>query len=399
MQRIDGGRHRDSTIATTARQDRCVHERVLRLDEHQAVATCVWPADAAVGVRCRELWAAESLQCGSAEHPRWGKTGLVQASNGPCGVLAAVQARMIALRLPESDSEQPPAGQKVDEIATGHLVEALATCLEDACPLDGEVKPRRSCVAVPPQLSAQWHLVEAAGQGLREVLTAHVERFGLIALLYSLVCTRGVERVATELRSAGEACLVAGDREALVTGQVGFCTESLLTLVTTGCADGSLDACPAPTSPPTIGITAERGLADFIVGPWLKAPARPVWVLRWGAHYSCVWRHSGCFWHYNGLSVQGGRTFSFVPVVTEQEEKVTHTVGGRRLPLDNAQFACLQQRVEALHSAELLTEVELYILWTTTDMSSESFHLPLHLNEFMIRYICSGQVCRGGSHR
>ena len=121
---------------------------------------------------------------------------------------------------------------------------------------------------------------------------------------------------AAELHQAGESSLVAGDREAACMGQVGFCTTALLTLCVTGSAEGVLDPTPTPAITPRVGITAELGLAgDFVLGRWLKAPEKPVWVLRWGAHYSCVWLDGGRFWHYNGAV--GAREFTSVPVVQE----------------------------------------------------------------------------------
>ena len=131
-------------------------------------------------------------------------------------------------------------------------------------------------------------------------------------------------------------------------------------LCVTGCADNTLDPCPPPRSAPRIGITAESGLPDFVVGPWLKNPAQPVWVLRWGAHYSCVWRHREQFWHYNGTA--GAQVFSSVAVDEEPivETQQCSTSGLATSMPSNAQLATLQQRAEALHSASLLTEAELF---------------------------------------
>jgi hypothetical protein len=357
MERVDGGRHTGGClIASTAGLENCVHSRVMGHDEVASLEQVIWPADASVRQACRELWGSESLRYGDSEHPVWGRVGLVQANNGPCGVLAAIQARVISRLIVAHECETRRANT-----ATEHLVEALATCLEDVATTESVGDAPRCCVVL--QSASDCHgcccLNEAAGRGLRSVLAAEIDRFDLVALLRSLVMTRGVERVAAELRGAGELCLVAGDSEAKLTGQTGFCTESLLMLCVTGCADNTLDPSPPPRSPPQIGITAERGLPGFFVGPWLRAPDRPVWVLRWGAHYSCVWKESKRFWHYNGAA--GARAFGSVRVEEdEMQSKETSRCSTARVMPSTAQLTALQDRVAALHSASLLTESELF---------------------------------------
>lgn len=352
-QQVDDGRHSGCTIVTTAGADSCVYERAMTRDEIDRLDRVIWPPNTALRQRCKELWASEGLRYGNAEHPTWGKVGLVQIDNGPCGVLAAIQARTISQLIMAQKNESQAS-------AIEHLVEAIATCLEDAAKTEvASDSPR--CSVVLSQASADHsscRLTEAAGQGLRSVLAAQVDRFDLIALLQSLVATRGTGRIAAELHRAGESSLVAGDSSAELAGQVGFCTECLLMLCVTGCAENTLDPCPPPRSPPQIGIMAEPGLPDFVVGPWLKAPDRPVWVLRWGAHYSCVWRDSSRLWHYNGAA--DARIFSSVAVeegVAEIEARHSSATGA--MP-SKAQFATLQERAEALHSAALLTEAELF---------------------------------------
>ena len=329
----------------------------MRHDEVVSLEQVIWPDDAEVRRRCRELWASESFRYGDAEHPAWGRLGLVQTNNGPCGVLAAIQARVISRLIVANDGRARQASA-----TTEHLVEALATCLEDASTTESvghTPQPQRCCVVLPTA-PAEGHscfcLKEAAGCGLRSMLAAQIDSFDLVALMRSLVATRGVERVAAELRRAGEPCLVVGDSEAQHTGQIGFCTESLLMLCITGCADSTLDPDPPPRSPPQIGITAEPGLPDFFVGPWLKNPDRAVWVLRWGAHYSCVWRDRKRLWHYNGAA--GARAFDSVlveerEVPSEQQELNTEPAGkGKVLTL-------IQRRPVA----ELDSTSEIHVLW------------------------------------
>ena len=102
---------------------------------------------------------------------------------------------------------------------------------------------------------------------------------------------------------------------------------------------------------------AEPGLGDFVVGAWLRAPELPVFVLRWGAHYSCVWRERGRerserarLWHYNGAA--GARRFCSVTVEDEEaslEPEVTsHHIGPHPQPV--AQAAELQPSECEAHS-------------------------------------------------
>eukprot|EP01044_Picomonas_judraskeda_P001295 COSAG03_NODE_74_length_14441_cov_13.158974_15_plen_161_part_00 len=110
--------HGQASIVTNASRGRISHSRTLPSDELAVLEAVCWPADAAVRATCRRLWEDESLEC-VAEHPVHGRVGLAQGSNGPCGVLAALQARHVAqvLLLPEAGAA---------------LTEALAGCLEDA---------------------------------------------------------------------------------------------------------------------------------------------------------------------------------------------------------------------------------------------------------------------------
>ena len=110
--------HGQASIVTNASRERISHSRTLRSDELAVLEAACWPTDAAVRATCRRVWEDESLEC-VTEHPVHGRVGLAQGSNGPCGVLAAVQARHIAQLL-------------VPEPGVPPLTEALAGCLEDA---------------------------------------------------------------------------------------------------------------------------------------------------------------------------------------------------------------------------------------------------------------------------
>ena len=297
---VDGGRHGACTSIRTNAPTHSVHTKAgpLQGAELAELEGAVWPAAQQSRAACRRLWGAESLRIATAADDGW--LGLEQLANGPCAVLAAVQARLVAAQL----ARLGPC--EADPLSL--LVDALAGCLEDAAVAAGsgmEGAPHPLCRLVLP-CPRGTVTIAAAGAALRAALRRHVAVFtkpgGLIALLHSLVATRGVERVRQELKEAGEPSLVAGDTNASDIGQVGFCTESLLTLCTSGAADAALDPSPTPARQPTVGVAAEQGLGDFVVGTWLRSPARRVWVLRWGAHYSTVWRHRSRLWHYNGAA-------------------------------------------------------------------------------------------------
>eukprot|EP01043_Picozoa_sp_COSAG02_P023633 COSAG02_NODE_1267_length_13538_cov_11.820746_7_plen_406_part_00 len=370
MERVDGGRHRGCAIATTAGLESCVQSRAMSHVEVESLERVIWPEDAARRRRCRELWASENFRYGDAEHPEWGRVGLVQVNNGPCGVLAAIQARAISRLIVAHEGRTRQASA-----TTEHLVEALATCLEDAATTEsvGDTPQLQRCCVVLPTAPPEGHscfcLKEASGCGLRSVLAAHIDSFDLVALLRSLVATRGAERVAAELRESGELCLVVGDSEAQLTGQMGFCSESLLMLCITGCANNALDPDPPPRSPPQIGITAEPGLPGFFVGPWLKNPDRPVWVLRWGAHYSCVWRDSKRLWHYNGAA--GARAFDSVLVgedeVSNEQQGMNTELAGRGKVL-----TLIQRRPVA----ELDSRSEIHVLWEVAPQPQKLYPEP-----------------------
>ena len=188
MRRVDAGQHGRCTISTTAAS--IWHSRALPADELAALESLVWPPGEEEREASQQLWASESLRCGVAEHPTWGRAGLEQGSNGPCGALAAVQARLVAQRLCS-------AGPR-DELHL--LAEAVAGCLEDAARTTGAGEPPTCSVILPPVApDGSARVITAAGAALRSVLLGCVAELGPSALLLSLVATRGREQVAAEV--------------------------------------------------------------------------------------------------------------------------------------------------------------------------------------------------------
>ena len=256
---VDGGRHTGCTIVTNSTCTR--HDCRLQDHELAAVEALVWPPGRE-GCLSRELWGGESLQCGCAgQHPQWGRAGLIQRMNGPCGALAAIQARLVALRL--------AAGPNAQHAELSLLAEAVACCLQDAAADNSAASSPQLCRIVVP---GTLRIITAEGPALRAALLDTLTHcnFGPSELLLSLVATRGTDRVAAELRRAGEPCLVAGDSEAVANDQVGFCTESLLTLCLAGTADGAV------RTPILLPLSTTQLTINHLYQTYCKNIVRPV---------------------------------------------------------------------------------------------------------------------------
>ena len=136
-----------------------------------------------------------------------------------------------------------------------------------------------------------------ARRRIRDAIAAgvlHLPELSAAAFVFSLVLTRGVERVTHEL--AGLPALAGGVKPepalALIFGGdgsgglPGFCEDAVMSLAMWGRATNAMSE-PAwadrLTSPsPRIGFLDVGG--PEAVAPYLRRPAQPVWCARWGGH-------------------------------------------------------------------------------------------------------------------
>eukprot|EP00041_Stephanoeca_diplocostata_P034640 m.1190509 g.1190509 ORF g.1190509 m.1190509 type:complete len:566 (-) comp24555_c1_seq20:2029-3726(-) len=264
--------------------------------------------------------------------------GLLQKENGPCGVLAAVNAEVIAIK------NRPFVGNNGNTtiVSDNELCTALARVLV-RCSTKGDNGSYNVVVVqwenkdVGGSINADI-VISGAGDtahivSVCDALVPHVAAFrgrgGVCLLCYSAVLTRGIHRVRADVSADG------GDMP-LVVGPFALCSTEMVSLLLHGVARGnvaaySLDGTkatwrqtpdPASTTPDVapvgrgghIGmlsmaeVEAGRPLADE-----LKSPTQPIFVLHGGDHFTVLWSPSEgtsepgaaassvLFHHWNGL--------------------------------------------------------------------------------------------------
>eukprot|EP00465_Bigelowiella_longifila_P011845 CAMPEP_0185252182 /NCGR_PEP_ID=MMETSP1359-20130426/1362_1 /TAXON_ID=552665 /ORGANISM="Bigelowiella longifila, Strain CCMP242" /LENGTH=478 /DNA_ID=CAMNT_0027834297 /DNA_START=78 /DNA_END=1514 /DNA_ORIENTATION=- len=145
---------------------------------------------------------------------------------------------------------------------------------------------------------------------------------GIVMLLYSLVLTRGVEKVHAELWSSHTQTLIANGN--------GYCNQELVNLLlfgqaTAGIHDNSNKELSAACGkgiegPVDIGFFPPKPMAKLL-GSYLRAPTLPIWVVLAKSHYSLIFLPSKdgydpttfdlfsknekkalTLYHYNGLN-------------------------------------------------------------------------------------------------
>eukprot|EP01065_Artemidia_motanka_P048176 TRINITY_DN7719_c0_g1_i1.p1 TRINITY_DN7719_c0_g1~~TRINITY_DN7719_c0_g1_i1.p1 ORF type:complete len:666 (+),score=182.92 TRINITY_DN7719_c0_g1_i1:93-2090(+) len=266
--------------------------------------------------RWPESWVSQGFRF-SADNSRKGQRevsyGLVQNNGGPCGVLAAVQARVIQ-RLFHSGS-YPDVGTGADlphGVQAAVLVDALADVLYEVA-AGGSVS-----VALPPDADtyssgpspakrrcsldlSDWR-VQSVGRD-RDGVRALLEQYqpfllngfssGLLALVISAIYTRGgVESVSADMDDAGLTLIAAHQ----------YTSQELVSLLLYGRAhsnvfDGlkvfeggsdrvQLRGVPHQSPVGLLSITEHYG--DQHVGSHLKCPKWPVWLIYNESHYSVL---------------------------------------------------------------------------------------------------------------
>lgn len=295
----------------------------LTIEGWEAAEACVWPhgLDAECGARVRAMWTEQSLRaeplptqavngpCGESVQLHV----VPQPVNGPCGVLAAFQAHTFRHILRPLD-----AGSST--VTTVAPRRALATMLWQAATEDPIVvpNPEAACAAAESgagagatlrfvskvradrrfQPAASSFVTELRGITSEAHAVAAVEAskcdpegWNAAALVFSLVLTRGTDRVARELRG-GTAFWPDGTDftvdpiDSLISpadeqGPAGFCEQGLESLALWGFVANDSSAQPrGQWPPPRVGLLA---LPD-VVAERLRAPEAPVWVALWGGH-------------------------------------------------------------------------------------------------------------------
>lgn len=268
--------------------------------------------------------------------------GLVQNKGGPCGVLACVQAYMMKCLI--FGSVVAPNTSPVSPLRPSQREWswALAVAITEILWKAGQ--EQKAVLAMPGSFAhftehgigrySQDGMTEnltlhefVEQQDLLEAVTRHLTAFtsetssGCVILLYSLIFTRGIENIHSDMDSGGGHLINAH----------GYSSQEIVNLLLTGRAftntfngDHTLGNSPGQ-SVVLHGIMhkGEIGLLSLFehydcykVGTYLKSPQYPIWVVCCESHYSCLFSRDTSvtsdmpsvskfdLYYYDGLSLQ-----------------------------------------------------------------------------------------------
>jgi hypothetical protein len=164
------------------------------------------------------------------------RIGVIQHSNGPCGVLAAVNAEIV-LRM----GNPHPRTLVSDSELAGAIAAVLLRCASATGPEQavtvacwvGEAPPVADAVSIGPALPQDEKAVTAA---VMKHVAAYRGPGGCVLLCHSAVYSRGVEGVRADVAADG------GGELPLVYGPHALCSSELVNLILEGVARGNVSA-------------------------------------------------------------------------------------------------------------------------------------------------------------
>jgi hypothetical protein len=272
----------------------------------------VWPERKAID----KSWLEQGINFSEREGER---VGLTQLKNGPCGILAALNAIVISIMFKK--------GQRVDlnvEPKDELLAEAMAAVLLRArsnnqlfCQVvewTGEVGGAVNLIEVP-EAKVEQHI-------LNNISTLKV-RGGCVLFLYSLIHTRGIDQIKKDI-------VKDGGELPLVYGMNWLCTTELMGILICGQAKGNVSAYNTTGDRMTyangvnnfgIGLLSNIEIegAGVPVNDVLKCPQYPIYILHGGDHFTLLFdlearneeeREKNVpfeMFHWNGLPPLGPR--------------------------------------------------------------------------------------------
>ncbi|EDQ86208.1 uncharacterized protein MONBRDRAFT_28423 [Monosiga brevicollis MX1] len=238
-------------------------------------------------------------------------SALVQHAGGPCGVIAPVQAFLLKHLIYPEGKATVPGGWRTPKDQYGALVSALTTMLLQAAMAPSSpakdapvVWPAAGVTVVTAPLDAGDQTLDDFHQHAQiavlhdqDMIEPHLlslqaslqHPFAVVALVYSLVLTRGTERLAEDM---------GVEQDSLISAPFGHCNQALLNLALTGTAvpnvwDGDNDmgglALRGLPRRSTIGyLTLLESLRYCTCGSYFKNPEFPIWVLGSETHFTLL---------------------------------------------------------------------------------------------------------------
>lgn len=279
----------------------------------------VWPSSAASSFESiPEAWSMQTLQFEDVQYPGAEKSvgcGLVQPKNGPCGLIAAIQAACIAELIRTGNDGTLKI---TDEV----LVSSLGSILWQAATASDAGKSSAVAKLVTKASSDGVDMVDFTDKdALTKAIAESIDTFksagGVVLFLYSLVVTRTVEEIRSDVMKAG------GDLPIIT--ELGLCTSDLVALCLRGEANGNVGAFQpiSDENGENIKISWPAGLGVGLlsmdeyqtkipVADALKSPTHPVWLMHGGDHFTVLWSENLKFPNLDGADGERGASFSLL---------------------------------------------------------------------------------------
>lgn len=246
--------------------------------------TLVWPKEEDIP----DFWINQGLTFDD-DH----KFGLVQAKNGPCGLLAAVQAELVkqAFHSEMQSDDFGPDCKVTDEVLASALATIISRCRSDEkAPF--VLADWKDANAVGKQVSSiEVNDAKALPSTILAALPAFKRKGGAVLLLYSCLLTRGIDTVRKDLASASL-------EPPLIVGRFWLCSFEMQSLLMRGTAQGNIGAFNplAPTNKidwkedTGVGLLSKAFEKDsgMPVCDRLMSPSTPIWIIHGGDHFTTM---------------------------------------------------------------------------------------------------------------
>eukprot|EP00312_Isochrysidales_sp_CCMP1244_P033232 CAMPEP_0202746422 /NCGR_PEP_ID=MMETSP1388-20130828/8140_1 /ASSEMBLY_ACC=CAM_ASM_000864 /TAXON_ID=37098 /ORGANISM="Isochrysis sp, Strain CCMP1244" /LENGTH=549 /DNA_ID=CAMNT_0049413683 /DNA_START=26 /DNA_END=1675 /DNA_ORIENTATION=+ len=235
-------------------------------------------------------WIEQGFEFSAAPESR---CGLLQGKNGPCGVLAAVNAELLAQK-----GCPPPSAAATEADLRAALAAILWRCASADAPAGAKDSIAQEVVlarwegAVGGPIVTESFAADGAASvaaKLAPLMPALRQKGGVVLLCYACVLTRGVEAVRADVAlDNGSGPLIAGPHA--------LCGTELMTLLMAGRARGNVGAYGQDGAkvtwrePSPFGLLSRDELETGVpLADPLKSPPLPVYVLHGGDHFTVAW--------------------------------------------------------------------------------------------------------------
>jgi len=225
------------------------------------------------------------------------KGSLVQLKNGPCGVIAVVQALLLSRRCArnmgdEDDESKTDAEETIFERSvTDDELAFVITSILLSC--GGE---NAGIAEWKDTTTFDKATLKKSKDGIRALVKENIKmfrnEFGILRLVYSLVLSRGVDQIQKDINDDAENPLIGSNR--------GLCSFELMSLLLRGNASADIGAFNQVTRAPQdwnrdevlggVGMLSaefEKRVGVQICNA-LKIPKAPVWIVHGGDHFTVM---------------------------------------------------------------------------------------------------------------